>query len=262
LGILFLLLAAVELEGARRWWWAILAMTLSLQMKHLAIFFPFWLLLRSDLTWRQRVGFCAIPVLVFFLSFQPFLSNPVAQDALNKLTFRHSSFHLSAFWPNFFDAFAPVAGIEKLGGAFGVNHSFKYTFFSMVMLMGYALRALPLFTSAVVYCGVFTMFASGMADQYLTIPLVYMAFFWRSPLTWVFGLITLMMLCASHYNVGSLPEMLWVNRHVRGLGWMRWHGLGWLMLDLLWRLYEYKRNGNHHDDFMCPWKSWQRGHKV
>jgi hypothetical protein len=258
LGVLFLLLSASALEKKSRFPWALVAMMLSLQMKHLAIFFPFWIAFRKDISKAKRLAFVLVPVIIFFLSFQPFMGNPLAREALDTLTFNHSSFHLSAFWPHLFDAFVPVVAIEKSGELLGFNHSFKGFFFGVVLLMGFALRALPMRVCAVVYCGVFTVFASGMADQYLSIAMVYMAYFWRSPLTWMFGGITTMLLCASHYNVGALPEMLTINRTVRGLGWMRWHGLGWLFCDLLWRLYEYKRGGGRCRDWMLPWRAWSK----
>jgi len=244
LGILFLLLSIFELKNKKRFYLATIWMILSLQMKHLAIFFPIWMLFRSELNIRQKGLYLSLPLGIFFLSFQPFLLDPVAREALNSLTFRHSSFHLSAFWPTFFDAFIPVSGIEMIGDKLGLQNSFKLTFFSIVLLAGYYLRNIPLQYLPILYCAIFTTFASGIADQYLMIPMVYMAVFWRNPFTLTFGLLVTMLLCASHYNIGSHDALLEVNRLVRGLGWMRWHPLAWIFVDLIWRLYESWRQKN------------------
>jgi hypothetical protein len=103
------------------------------------------------------------------------------------------------------------------------------------------LRRVPLTHLPLYYLLIFTVFASGISDQYLAIPMVFAAVYWRNPFTFLFGLVTFVLLCSSHYNLGGLPEMLTVNRTVRGLGWMRWHGLAWLFLDLVWRSYEAYR---------------------
>ena len=249
-GVLFILLATAALMAERpRWGWAIAFMTLSLQMKHLAIFFPVWILFRREFPLLPRLLFCAIPWAVFSLSFMPFLANPVAKEALTTITLKHSSFHLSAFFPEFTNAFFPTQGVELVGQELGINKAFKYLFFAMIFLWGWALRRIPLHLSPIYHLAVFVVFSSGISDQYLTIAMVYAALHWKNPLMWLFGGITTLVLLGSHYNVGSLPAMVEINRMVRGLGFWRWHGLAWIFLDLVWRLYEYHRQQSNSKVF-------------
>ena len=153
-------LAAVLLYGetgqpiARRKWWALLLLGLSLTTKHIFFFFPVWLALREK-GWRNKAIALGVPVAIFLLAFVPFMAQGHHGIAAN--VFGYASFNNAPFWYTWVPQ-----GLQPILSA-------KVLFYGSLLVGALALRKRPLVEALLFYLIILTAFSPAIANQYLAI---------------------------------------------------------------------------------------------
>ncbi len=138
----------------------------SLVAKHIFIFLPVWLLFHKQLTIKQKAILVLVPYAIFFGSFLPYLSG--IDGILNNVIFYSPGVN------------APLYNL-LLGRFIGDMMCFifptpyKAIFFSIMIGSGFFLRRKPLVELILLYTAFVVMFASLISNQYLVIPMVFLA---------------------------------------------------------------------------------------
>lgn len=198
-------------HGAKRYWGGVALLGLSIAIKHIFAFFPFWLLFRPG-KWSRRILSCILPLLVFGISFLPYaglrdvMQHPGIKDWVRHVPDYISSGQFRASFETLCQGdaqsvLAPLAGIGKhvflyqsgYGGAFYFWFlPYRLTklippmpvFLFLMLLLGWASRRRPLFKSGLIYTLGIVVFSHSIAAQYFAIPAAAAAVCW-----WPFGLL-------------------------------------------------------------------------
>lgn len=136
---------------------AIVLLSLSLITKHLLFVFPLWILFKTNLTIRKRVVYGTVPVLLFLLSFAPYLNNGFSGIVNN--VFLYKSFN------NFplIHMFIKGLHIEKF---------YTLIFIFLMVSLGYLTRKMLLKDQILYYFLGLICFSSAITNQYLAIPVL------------------------------------------------------------------------------------------
>lgn len=132
----------------------ILFLSLSLITKHLLFIFPIWILINSSISIRNRFLFASIPVLIFLLSFTPYIADGYKGIIAN--VFKYES-------ENNFPLLLNFNLLQK---------HFKPIFILLVLLMGFLFRKRILDNSFYLYLISIVCFSSAIVNQYMAIPLL------------------------------------------------------------------------------------------
>jgi hypothetical protein len=132
----------------------ILFLSLSLITKHLLFIFPIWILINSTISIRNRLLFATIPVLIFLLSFTPYIANGYKGIIAN--VFKYES-------ENNFPLLLNFSLLQKY---------FKIIFILLVLLMGFLFRKRLIDNSFYLYLISIVCFSSAIVNQYMAIPLL------------------------------------------------------------------------------------------
>ena len=138
--------------------------SLSLMMKHICFMIPLWLLMRKNLPIKKKIVYSVIPVLIFLLSFVPFVlfDRKAMMGVLNNV-FLYRSYNV-----------APL--LKGLYDFVGMPESLYFVVFVLIMaVMGIITRCFDYDHQAFVYLICMVAFSSASADQYLAIPVASLA---------------------------------------------------------------------------------------
>lgn len=130
----------------------ILLMSASLVVKHDLIFFAFWIIFRNFYSFK-RILLAACPVLIFLISFAPFVS---AYQQIWLHVFRYKSFNNG---PLYYIVFLK----QDLSSYFFV------LFLCLIVFAGLMLRNADLYDSFWLYLILFVALSSSIANQYLAV---------------------------------------------------------------------------------------------
>jgi hypothetical protein len=156
---------------------ATLLLGLSMCLKHVFIFFPFWLFFRTP-DRRHRAMLLAIPLAVFLLSFVPMLHNG-GGAAIRSHVFGYLGGTTTNFWAEIFPDI--IARFDKSVPGFHVR---SVLFFLPMLLAGVLLRRRPLYESLLL-CGVcMFLFNTGRYVHYYTFLLPFLITY-RNGWAWV-----------------------------------------------------------------------------
>lgn len=222
---------------------------LALIVKHLFIFLPFWFLFEKGCILRRRILKCAIPLLIFLLSFTPYVLPDAIRDvkALSAQVCEwNEGKEESLSWPQKCSRIREVVGryYETTPSAFGgwmknvifyrsqqngLSYRLGLGAFAMPIFVfgmigvGLFLRKLSWFEQGLCYTVFLLLFTPAIADQYYIIPVAY---------------------CAAHIDIFSL---LYNFGFVRVLGWVTsGKGNGFVVLllafSLFWTLFHRGRS--------------------
>jgi len=187
-----------------------LLLGLSLATKHLALFFPVWVLFWRRHPLRVRIAYGAIAGAVFVASFVPFSLTPEGRAAV----WKHVFLYRGLLW----------YGNALLPRLVPVPRLWEPIFVAAMTVTGLAVarRAphdlLPLYLVALV------LFTPTIADHYLAIPLVAAAIHWRRWTVWPYLAVASVLLLVSPHNVGFLPAMRSVSLWFITRGFILWPG--------------------------------------
>ncbi|HXV61071.1 MAG TPA: hypothetical protein VEK15_10285 [Vicinamibacteria bacterium] len=236
LAVLFALAACILLDRDRdasiaRTALALSLLGLSLAVKHVLIFLPFWFFIRPQSSRPRRLA-TLTPLLIFGASFLPFIRDERGLEGVIEHVFLYDSFHLDGFFPRLVDTVIPVKTIEALFSWVPVFSGFKLVFLLAMLLAGLAVRFESYTAQLLVYLVAMVVFASANADQYLAIPLAACCVFWRRLTMWWYVSLSTLFLAASPANIGMLPGMSTYADAVRTLGLDRSHPIAALLVFL------------------------------
>jgi hypothetical protein len=194
----------------------------SLAVKHVLIFFPFWLLAEPGSSRRRRLLYLT-PLAIFAVSFLPFIGDERGLEGVVEHVFLYDSFHLDAFFPHLVGAFFPLKAIEALFSGVPIFSGFGLVSAAAMLSTGFAVRRRSRRERLFVYLAAMVVFSSASADQYLAIPLLTCAAYFRRFTSWWYSILSTMVLAGSRANVGMLPAMASYSAKVAGFGLERWH---------------------------------------
>ena len=212
-----------EHEKHAGYWCGVALLGISITIKHIFVFMPFWFLFRQ-MAWKRRILCCAIPLMIFLGSFAPY-SGILDMDLHKKVVHAISRtnltcselvqlpFHRKAagqyYRENIEPLKHPLIGIAKNVFLYrsmptdDFNRCFlpkmivrvipSTLLFAMLMVgLGFFSRKASCFTSGLIYTLGLFAFTPAMAMQYYAIPCAAAAVFW-----WPFGI-------AYHVVAGTL----------------------------------------------------------
>ena len=186
-----------------KWLISALWLGLSLVVKHIFLFFPFWLLfLKKSLPLRQRLIFILLAYGIFALSFLPFVFSEAGRQGILQNVFEykgHSNYVLLNFLlalsvPDIVVDFIKPSVVSKGVFVFLVVAS------GVIFIKNYEDE--PEASPVLYYLVVLFALASATATQYLAIPLVACAVFYKNMLTWCYSLVAIAILLVAPTNIG------------------------------------------------------------
>jgi hypothetical protein len=185
-------------------------MGLSLAVKHLAIFFPVWLLFRKEwMSLRYRILYAVIAFSVFLGTFLPWLGDPASRAGILRNVFQYSSnygFSLAGLLVSV--PFTSVNSFDRFFAWVPVVPAFKALWAAMMVGFGMTVarrqRTSPPWNDMFL-CYLIAMYglSPSTADQYTAIPLVACAVFYRFVPSWAFWVTAMAALLISDTNVLS-----------------------------------------------------------
>ena len=137
---------------------------ISITVKHIFIFFPFWLFFKAK-NMNRKLFLLTVPVGIFVLSFFPYCWSKESINGILNNVFMYNSFDNSPFY----NIFLPLI-IQKF-------ISKKIFFFLAMIIAGYFYREKNIFESIIHYSVLMVIFSSAIANQYLAIPIIFTAFY-------------------------------------------------------------------------------------
>lgn len=136
---------------------AILLISLSLITKHILFIFPLWMLLNTSLSTRKRIVYGTVPVLLFLLSFTPYLHN--GYSGIMNNVFLYKSFN------NF-----PLMHVVLNG--LHIEKFYTLFFIGLMVVLGFVTRKMRLKDQILYYFLGLVCFSSAITNQYLAIPVL------------------------------------------------------------------------------------------
>jgi len=212
---------------------ASLLMGASLATKHVVIFFPLWVLVWPGRPLRQRLAYCALAYVVFAGAFIPFALTPEAWSSINKNVLHYRSWYGNGLLPRLSDVFAQRGTVEGSFRWMPVFPGLQFVWLMAMLMTGVVVaRKFPrqLFF---VYPVAMLAYAPAMAEQYLAIPLVSCAYYWRRWAVWAYIATATALLTVSGVNIGALQSVRAHTAPLRALGIAFPHAQLWLLLLLL-----------------------------
>jgi hypothetical protein len=188
-----------------------LLMGLSLAIKHLAIFFPIWLLFRKEwVPFRSRILYAVIAYSVFLATFLPWLGDPASRAGILGNVFRYNGAYGSSLIG--FVVSLPFTSVNLFDRFFAwipVIPAFKALW--AALMVGFGILATRRQRSSPPWNDMFLCYLIAMyglspstADQYTAIPLVACAVFYKFLPSWAFWVTALFALLTSDTNVLSV----------------------------------------------------------
>lgn len=171
-----------EVEFKDSTWQDVIVLSLligiSLTIKHIFILFPFWLFFQTH-HFYKRLVILLLPLAVFGASFlwyweenkQGIISNVFAYASYN---------NFPLYQVFYYDLFFELHKWKR--------SLMKYLFMAIVVLMGFLIRKRSFLDTFLFYTACFVCFSSAIANQYLVIPVLFLAFNFYSS-AWVYILI-------------------------------------------------------------------------
>ena len=137
---------------------------ISLCAKYVLFLFPVWLAFKEK-CWKNKILIIAIPFLIFALSFAPYIKENFSD--LKYQIVDYKSFGNYPFW----SIFVPQFMYNYLGA--------RNLFFAALLIAGLLLEKKNILETFYHYLILVVLFSSGIANQYLAIPLMGIAIFWN-----------------------------------------------------------------------------------
>ena len=184
--------------------WPGVLLGLSLATKHVFAFFPLWVLALRSRPVRQRLAYAGIAYAVFLGSFIPYiLTSEGFAGAKNTVFLYRGEIHFgNALLPRLIPDQALWAGAFEAG----------------MLAVGFIIARWAPREVFFLYPVALVTFATTMADQYLAIPLISFAAYWKHLPMWAYILAATTALLGSKNNVGSLGAMQFIAAPLRATG--------------------------------------------
>jgi len=150
---------------------ALVLLGLSIMIKHIFIFFPFWLAVKQKGLSRKFV-ILIVPLSVFFLGFAPYWEG--AQNDIINNVFLYKGWEEAPFWrifvPEVFTTLIPK----------------RFFFFTTMIILAFIFRKYSVWKSMMIYTVSIVIFSSGIGNQYYAIVMPFISIY----LNWAFLIFT------------------------------------------------------------------------
>jgi hypothetical protein len=166
---------------------------LSLATKHVFAFFPFWVLASPRLAPRTRLLYGGVAYAVFAATFVPFVLRPEGLEGVltNVFSYRGYEWYGNALLPRLM----PWQAL------------WQPLFVGGLLLLGVHVVRVREESALLLYPAALVLLSPTLTNQYLAVPLVTCAAYWRHPATWVYVLAGSVALLGSPYNVGTVAAL-------------------------------------------------------
>ncbi len=184
--------------------WPAVLMGLSLATKHVFAFFPLWMLLWRSQPMKHRLLYAGIAYAIFLGSFLPYVLTPEGFAGVKAHVFMYRGYErygnalvprlipVPALWSRAFEAGMAGAGF---------------------MIARWAPREMFF-----LYPVALVTLAPSIHDQYLAIPIISFAAYWKHLPMWAYVLTATAALLGSRDDVGGLPAMQFIATPLREAG--------------------------------------------
>jgi len=201
IAIYFAFLAWLFLQENKALWKVVCLLGLSLIVKHVFILFLPWLLFDQRYKIKERIFLFVAPLVIFFGSFSPFMLDTESRSGVQENVFAYQSFEENSLLYRISDKIPSFNDINET--YFGHNLR-KLLFMGMLTLLGiFCMRYLPENGFYIYLLGLVAL-SSGMSDQYLTIPCIALAVFYRNKVLWLFTIVaSLYLIFDSRNNISG-----------------------------------------------------------
>lgn len=217
----------------RRWLGGLCLLGLSLTVKHIFFLFPLWLALRTT-RWSDRLVAAALPVLLFALSFLPFVAGGANGILHNVFLYR-----------SFNNGLISRLVTDGLGGVLPA----AIPFILMLAAFGLLVRKRPPFEAALLYLVALVVLSPAMANQYLAIPMATVVAA-LNPLYLLYAASAVLIILSNNDGLAlHLFEPLGPGASVWLDGRFSYDlPVALLALGLVWQLVAWRRAGSAEDD--------------
>jgi hypothetical protein len=201
IAIYFAFLAWLFLQAGKAFWKVVSLLGVSLIIKHVFILFLPWLLFDRRYKIKQRLFLFVTPLVLFLGSFSPFMLDTASRTGVQENVFAYQSFEENSLLYRISDKTPNFNSINKT--YFG-NNGRKLLFMGILTLLGiFYMRQRPEHSFYIYLLGL-VAFSSGMSDQYLTIPCIAIAVFYRNKVLWLFTIVgSLYLIFDSRNNISG-----------------------------------------------------------
>lgn len=186
-----------------------LLLGLSLATKHVLLFFPVWIIFCPTLVgalWR-RIVYAAIAYACAAAICLPFLFGPLAWTGFRKYVLDYTGLAANhTLLLHLIDLFIPPNLLDTL---FGLTHgvsALNRLFIVLMLLAGWFIAGRKPGELFYCYLLAIVVLAVSMADQYLAVPLIACAVYWRRWPAWVYLLPATLLLWFAAADAGALPQ--------------------------------------------------------
>lgn len=183
---------------------------LSLATKHVLILFPIWILMCPHLLGGllRRISYAVAAYGVLAAICLPFVLAPQAWTGFRRYALDYEGLAANhTLLLHVIDLVAPPVAVDSLFGLLPPGVSFLHRLFIFLMLgIGWIItrrRPVDLFYCYLISLVVFTY---SMADQYLAVPLVACAVYWRRWPAWVYPIPAALLVYFASADAGALPQ--------------------------------------------------------
>ena len=184
--------------------WPGVLLGLSLATKHVFAFFPLWILALQSRPVGQRLLYAGIAYAVFLGSFIPYVLTPEGFARVEQKVFlyRGDGYFGNALLPRIIPDQALWTG----------------AFLTGILAAGFIIARWAPRELFFLYPVTLVTLATTMSDQYLVIPVISFAAYWRHLPMWAYMLTATTALLGSKNNVGSLGAMQFISAPLRATG--------------------------------------------
>ncbi len=182
---------------------AALLLACSLLVKHVMVFYAFFLLFDKDLSVKNRVILIFLPIGIFLASFIPFMKD---FDAIKLNVFEYKLGFFGGLFPKVMYLLLPEQIIKSgLFMALPVFKDWMLVWLITMLFMGYLANKYWKQYLFEVYLVVLVLTSVSFSQQYLYIPVLAIAVFYRYYATWVYTFLAgFFLFFASFHNLGPL----------------------------------------------------------
>ena len=178
----------------------------SLVVKHLMIFFPLWIFFWNEkFSLKERIFYLIISYGIFILSFLPFIFDNGAYNSILNNVIGYSSQQGSSVMAHLINLIIPVEAINNALSWIPFFPGIRLFFFLIMLIGGYIVIKTKQEYAFYLYLIFLVSASTQIANQYLEIPIISCAVFYKKWELWLYSLSAgFFLLFISDYNVGKL----------------------------------------------------------
>jgi hypothetical protein len=191
---------------------------LSLSVKHILVFFPLWILVwTSEIDVKRKLEYCTIAFGLFFVGFLPWAFDPPSRSGILHNVIQYSSMYGTGILPQYvnpLDMILPPSVIwlvfpvfyDASGIWFNSVKGFKYLWPIAIVATGRMTAKFAPDRAIFIYILIMVSLSPALAEQYLAIPVIVCAYYWRSKLLWIYTIAGTLHILMAMGSLGTLDH--------------------------------------------------------